>query len=216
MQAPFIPPPFFSVWVASVQKGSVQFGCRSRPIRFVRMIVPFLCYVRFSEALYDPVQRCIIRSVWVGCVQLIKFGSVPFRCCWITVLFVWLGSVPSDYFRFIYFQYNSVQSWSPCPIRIENLPQCRRCLKWLTKNEHWSHFELESAPFLALVLKKIPGLSKHDLVDAKWIWTGMGNQSVRATGALQFWSVFFFVLLFLLKGMRRASTCKRQYVAIFL
>ncbi|CAM9699858.1 unnamed protein product [Laminaria digitata] len=49
--------------------------------------------------------------------------------------------------------------------------QCRRCLKWLTKNDHWSHFELESAPFLALVLKKIPGLSKHDLVNAKWIWT---------------------------------------------
>eukprot|EP00904_Undaria_pinnatifida_P005794 jgi/Undpi1/2344/HiC_scaffold_13.g05727.m1 len=49
--------------------------------------------------------------------------------------------------------------------------QCRRCLKWLTKNDHWSHFELESAPFLALVLKKIPGLSKHELVDAKWIWT---------------------------------------------
>lgn len=50
--------------------------------------------------------------------------------------------------------------------------QCRRCLKWLTKNEHWSVFELESAPFLALVLKKIPGLAKQDLVDAKWIWTG--------------------------------------------
>eukprot|EP00903_Cladosiphon_okamuranus_P022089 g20312.t1 len=49
--------------------------------------------------------------------------------------------------------------------------QCRRCLKWLTKNEHWSTFELESAPFLALVLKKIPGLAKQDLVDAKWIWT---------------------------------------------
>ncbi|CAM9647966.1 unnamed protein product [Hapterophycus canaliculatus] len=49
--------------------------------------------------------------------------------------------------------------------------QCRRCLKWLTKNDHWSMFELESAPFLALVLKKIPGLAKQDLVDAKWIWT---------------------------------------------
>ncbi|CAN0253120.1 unnamed protein product [Pylaiella littoralis] len=49
--------------------------------------------------------------------------------------------------------------------------QCRRCLKWLTKNDHWSAFELESAPFLALVLKKIPGLAKQDLVDAKWIWT---------------------------------------------
>ncbi|CAM9543953.1 unnamed protein product, partial [Ectocarpus sp. 12 AP-2014] len=49
--------------------------------------------------------------------------------------------------------------------------QCRRCLKWLTKNDHWSTFELESAPFLALVLKKIPGLAKQDLVDAKWIWT---------------------------------------------
>lgn len=51
--------------------------------------------------------------------------------------------------------------------------QCRRCLKWLTKNEHWSAFELESAPFLALVLKKIPGLAKQDLVDAKWVWTGV-------------------------------------------
>ena len=56
-------------------------------------------------------------------------------------------------------------------------PQCRRCLKWLTKNEHWSAFELESAPFLALVLKKIPGLQKQDLVDAKWIWTGGFNLS---------------------------------------
>ncbi|CAN0128710.1 unnamed protein product [Discosporangium mesarthrocarpum] len=50
--------------------------------------------------------------------------------------------------------------------------QCRRCERWLTKNDHWSHFELESAPFLALTLKKIPGLSKQDVVDARWIWTG--------------------------------------------
>lgn len=42
----------------------------------------------------------------------------------------------------------------------------------MTKNDHWSNFELESAPFLALVLKKIPGLAKQDVVDAKWIWTG--------------------------------------------
>lgn len=165
----------------------------------------------------DPVQLWChsVCSGWLCSFNSLKFGSVRFAKVLLhTVWFVWLESVQSDYFRSIYSLYNSVRSWSPCPVRIETVPQCRRCLKWLTKNEHWSHFELESAPFLALVLKKIPGLSKHELVDAKWIWTGVGKSRMcnRCVAVLVGDFYFCFVLL---KGMRRASICKRLQAQSF-
>ncbi|KAG5192653.1 NMD3 family-domain-containing protein [Tribonema minus] len=49
--------------------------------------------------------------------------------------------------------------------------QCRKCLRWQGKNDHYVPCQLESLELLALCLKRIPGLSKADIVDAAFVWT---------------------------------------------
>lgn len=55
--------------------------------------------------------------------------------------------------------------------RTADLVQCKKCSRWYVHKDTWAHHELESASFLAVCLKKIHGLQKMKLLDAKWVWT---------------------------------------------
>jgi nonsense-mediated mRNA decay protein 3 len=57
--------------------------------------------------------------------------------------------------------------------------QCRKCLRWQGKNEHYVPCQLESVELLALCLKRIPGLGKQELVDAAFVWTEPHSMRVK-------------------------------------
>ena len=48
---------------------------------------------------------------------------------------------------------------------------CRTCGRFLNPPNHWMPAALESKELLGLCLKRIRGLNKVRLVDARWIWT---------------------------------------------
>ena len=48
---------------------------------------------------------------------------------------------------------------------------CRTCGRFLNPPNHWMAAALESKELLGLCLKRIRGLNKVRLVDARWIWT---------------------------------------------
>jgi nonsense-mediated mRNA decay protein 3 len=48
---------------------------------------------------------------------------------------------------------------------------CRTCGRFLNPPNHWMPAALESKELLGLCLKRIRGLNKVRLIDARWIWT---------------------------------------------
>lgn len=63
--------------------------------------------------------------------------------------------------------------------------QCSKCLKWHVRQDSWMFYEMESSELLAMVLKKIPGLSKYKLTDARFLWTEPHSKRIKVRIVVQ-------------------------------
>ena len=62
---------------------------------------------------------------------------------------------------------------------------CKSCGRYLQPPTKWCQYELESRELLALLLKRIKGLSKVKLVDAGFIWTEPHSKRIKVRLSIQ-------------------------------
>ena len=57
--------------------------------------------------------------------------------------------------------------------RTGELTQCKKCDRWMIRQDHWARHKWESQSLLSVCLKKIAGLQRQDtkILDAGFIWT---------------------------------------------
>lgn len=73
----------------------------------------------------------------------------------------------------------------------ENIPKtssiyyCRNCARYLQPPKHWVAAELESKELLALCIKRLKGLNKLKLVDARFRWTEPHSRRIQVQLAVQ-------------------------------
>jgi len=63
------------------------------------------------------------------------------------------------------------------------LERCNDCYRYL--RPPWTHAEPESKELMAICLKKIKGLNKVNLIDAKFIWTEPHSRCVKISLTIQ-------------------------------
>eukprot|EP00696_Hemimastix_kukwesjijk_P008183 gnl/Hemi2/20359_TR6760_c0_g5_i1.p1 gnl/Hemi2/20359_TR6760_c0_g5~~gnl/Hemi2/20359_TR6760_c0_g5_i1.p1 ORF type:complete len:219 (-),score=69.42 gnl/Hemi2/20359_TR6760_c0_g5_i1:90-653(-) len=61
---------------------------------------------------------------------------------------------------------------------------CRHCNRWY-RNPTWVHCDLESADLLNLCLKKIKGLQKVKVADARFLWTEPHSRKLKVELSVQ-------------------------------
>ncbi len=84
--------------------------------------------------------------------------------------------------------------------RTLEVEMCRTCSKWY-RNPQWIAYEHESPELLSMCLRRIRGLKRLTLVDARWIWTEPHCRRLKVKSHTRFLRAFVTPMLF------STSTC---------